>query len=169
MKVINASTIGHLITAHYEHDEEKFLVYANFIADAYKESGDSLSERIIRKRIDGTYNKEPVVTLDNGNIDKSKSASHLLPEVQEEFNCFLNDMERGLTFCRYLDEDAYEDEYSHNDIEKMHGQLLAEIRKWLHENKPGEYLTNNSYCVFVMTPEEAERRNVVRYEEYVVR
>lgn len=169
MKVINASTIGHLITAHYEYDEEKFLTYANFIADAYKESGDFLGERIIRKRIDGTYNKEPVVTLDNGSIDKPKSASHLLPEVQEEFNCFLNDMKSGLAFGRYLDEDAYEDEYSNNDIKKMQSQLLTEIRKWLLENKPGEYLANNSYCVFVMTPEEAEKRNVTKYEEYVVR
>ena len=38
MQVINASTIGNLISAHIEGDENKFLAYANFIADAYKEA-----------------------------------------------------------------------------------------------------------------------------------
>lgn len=37
MKVINASTIGHLISAHMEGDEQKLLSFANFIADAYAE------------------------------------------------------------------------------------------------------------------------------------
>ena len=64
MKVITASTIGNLISAHIEGDEKKFLAYANFIADAYDEAGEERSARIIRKRIDGTYKKEPQVTLD---------------------------------------------------------------------------------------------------------
>ena len=64
MKVINATTIGLLISAHMEGDEQKFLSYANFIADAYEEVGEERSARIIRKRIDGTYKNEPQVTLD---------------------------------------------------------------------------------------------------------
>lgn len=40
MKVINATTIGVLISAHMEGDEEKFLSYANFIAEAYEEAGE---------------------------------------------------------------------------------------------------------------------------------
>ena len=40
MKVITASTIGNLISAHIEGDEKKFLAYANFIADAYDEAGE---------------------------------------------------------------------------------------------------------------------------------
>lgn len=36
MKIVNASTIGNLISAHIEGDEKKFLAYANFIADAYE-------------------------------------------------------------------------------------------------------------------------------------
>lgn len=38
MKIINATTIGNLISAHMEGDEEKFLSFANFIADAYEEA-----------------------------------------------------------------------------------------------------------------------------------
>lgn len=52
MKEIGAVTIGKLIEAHYEKDEYKFKAYAKFIAEAYKERG----ERIIRSKINGTYN-----------------------------------------------------------------------------------------------------------------
>lgn len=64
MKVINATTIGILISAHMEGDEEKFMTFANFIADAFEEAGEERSARIIRKRIDGSYKNEPTVTLD---------------------------------------------------------------------------------------------------------
>ena len=57
MSIINASTIGNLISAHMEDDEQKFLSFANFIADAYEEAGNDRSARIIRKRIDGSYKR----------------------------------------------------------------------------------------------------------------
>ena len=47
-----------------EIDNEMFLSYANFIADAFEEDGDERGARIIRKRIDGTIDGEPQVTLD---------------------------------------------------------------------------------------------------------
>lgn len=66
MKCVNATTIAKLIEAHMEHDEQKFLSYANFIAESYEEEGEERSARIIRKRIDGTYKNEPqVVALDS--------------------------------------------------------------------------------------------------------
>ena len=64
LTVINATTIGILISAHMEGDEAKFLSYANFIAEAYEEAGEERSARIIRKRIDGSYKNEPQVCLD---------------------------------------------------------------------------------------------------------
>lgn len=64
MKVISVSTIGNLISAHMEGDNEKFLIFANFIADAYEEAGEVRCARIIRKRIDGTYKNDSTVTLD---------------------------------------------------------------------------------------------------------
>lgn len=65
MKEIGAVTIGKLIEAHYEKDEQKFKSYADFIADAYKERGEERAERIIRSKIDGIYkNKSVVVALD---------------------------------------------------------------------------------------------------------
>lgn len=40
MNQINAVTIGKLISAHREGDEEKFKAYVEFIADAYEQQGD---------------------------------------------------------------------------------------------------------------------------------
>lgn len=64
MKVISATTIAKLIEAHMEKDEEKFLSYANFIADAYEEQGEERKARIIRMRLDGSYKERPGVVLD---------------------------------------------------------------------------------------------------------
>lgn len=58
-----AVTIGKLIEAHTEHDEEKFLLYANLIADAYEESGEERMAKIIRNKISGECKKEPIATL----------------------------------------------------------------------------------------------------------
>lgn len=64
MKCINAVTIGKLIEAHMEHDEQKFLSYANFIAEAYEEQGEERSAKIIRSKMDGSYKKQSKVVLD---------------------------------------------------------------------------------------------------------
>lgn len=61
MKVLSAVTIGKLIEAHYEKDEDKFKAYAEFIAGAYKEKGDTIGERIIKSKIDGSYKKKPKI------------------------------------------------------------------------------------------------------------
>lgn len=65
MKVINATTIGNLISAHYEHDEKKFDAYVKFIIEAYEEQGEVRKANIIRKRANGSYKEEPIVTLEN--------------------------------------------------------------------------------------------------------
>lgn len=67
MKHINAITIGNLIAAHMEKDEEKFLSYAHFIAEAYEEAGEERNASIIKKRIDGSYKNEPQVCLNEVN------------------------------------------------------------------------------------------------------
>lgn len=66
MKVINATTIGNLVSACLENDREKVLSYANFIADFFEEAGEERSARIIRSHIDGSYKNQHKVTLDDG-------------------------------------------------------------------------------------------------------
>lgn len=88
--------------------------------------------------------------------------------INEEYELFLADMERGETFCRYMDEDNYEDEYSHNDIDAMQEELIRKIAEWLHKNKPGQYLVSPGWCVFVMTVAEAEKRNLLKYKNRII-
>lgn len=57
MESIDATTIGNLIYAHYEHDEEKFNAYVKFIIEAYEEQGEPRNANIIRERVDGSYKK----------------------------------------------------------------------------------------------------------------
>jgi hypothetical protein len=82
--------------------------------------------------------------------------------INEEYEIFLEDMDKGITFDRFLITDNYEDEYSHNEIAEAMNALASRIRQWLHENKPGKYIVSVSldYCIFVMTVKEAQMRNV---------
>lgn len=66
-QIISPVTIGVVISSFIEGDTTKALVYANFIADKYRDAGEQRAERIIRKRIDGSYKNESVVTLDADN------------------------------------------------------------------------------------------------------
>ena len=81
-------------------------------------------------------------------------------ELEYEFQCFLEDMEHSETFGRYFEEDASEDDYSHNQIYESMGKLEEKIRQWLHQNKPGKYLVTSGWCVWVITKEEAQKRNM---------
>lgn len=85
--------------------------------------------------------------------------------INEEYEIFLEDMDRGITFNRFLMVDDYEDNYSHNEIAEAMNTLASRIRQWLHENKPGKYIVSVSpdYCIFVMTAKEAQMRNVSTY------
>lgn len=65
MKIINATTIGNLISAHYEGNNEKFNAYVRFIIESYEEQGEQRKADIIRKRADGSYKNSPIVVLDN--------------------------------------------------------------------------------------------------------
>ena len=78
-------------------------------------------------------------------------------------------MKRGEVFCRYVDESDYEDEYSHNAIDECQSDFIEKSKKWLHENKPNQYVITSGWCVFVMTVEEAQKRKMLRIEDYIVR
>lgn len=64
MNQINAVTIGKLIAAHREGDEEKFKAYVDFIAKAYEEQGNDRAAHIIRSNYTGNYNEQRKVVLD---------------------------------------------------------------------------------------------------------
>lgn len=59
---IPASAIANLIRAHYEKDETKFKIFAEFIADKYHDNNQLNAEKLIRKSILGETNH--MATLD---------------------------------------------------------------------------------------------------------
>lgn len=82
-------------------------------------------------------------------------------EIEEEFEQFLNDIKKsGFIFGAYMDEDEYEDEYSHNTIDEAMGILQEKIREYLHENRLGEFVVISDWCVHVLTKDRAEQLNV---------
>ena len=75
MKLVNATVLGNLVSAHYEHDEKKFAAYVQFIIDAYEERGEKRQAEIIRKLMDGSYKSQPKVSLSNIEISDEFSKS----------------------------------------------------------------------------------------------
>lgn len=91
-------------------------------------------------------------------------------ELEYEFAEFKHDIDKGnLTFGRYFDEDDYEDEYSHNEISVFQAKFIDKVKEYLHENAPGKYVVTSGWCDFVMTIEEAKKRNMKRIEDYIVK
>ena len=64
MNAINVVTIGKLIAAHREGDEEKFKNYVDFIADAYEQQGNNRAANIIHSNYTGDYGEQGKVVLD---------------------------------------------------------------------------------------------------------
>lgn len=64
MNQINAVTIGKLIAAHREGDEEKFRAYVEFIAKAYEQQGNNSAANIIRNNYTGDFGEQGKVVLD---------------------------------------------------------------------------------------------------------
>ena len=60
MNAIDAVTIGKLIAAHREGDEEKFRTYVDFIADAYEQQGNNRAANIIRNNYTGDFVKHKI-------------------------------------------------------------------------------------------------------------
>lgn len=64
MNQINVVTIGKLIEAHRDGDEQKFKAYVDFIAKAYEEQGNDRAAHIICSNYTGNYNEQGKVVLD---------------------------------------------------------------------------------------------------------
>lgn len=64
MNQINVVTIGKLIEAHREGDEQKFKTYVDFIVKAYEEQENDRAAQIIRSSYTGDYGEQGKVVLD---------------------------------------------------------------------------------------------------------
>ena len=91
-------------------------------------------------------------------------------ELEYEFADFKHSFDEGsLVFGRWFDEDEYEDEYSHNEIDEYQEKFIERVKEYLHEKAPNKYVVTSGWCVFVMTVEEAKKRNMLHIEECTVR
>lgn len=68
----------------------------------------------------------------------------------------------------YLREDDYDDEYSHNEIDRAHDLLAEKIKKFLHDNYPNQYCLFIDWCVRVMSVELAEKKNIRKYKSRII-
>lgn len=64
MNAINVVTIGKLIAAHREGDEEKFRAYVELIAETYEQQGNDHAANIIRSYYTGDYGEQGKAVLD---------------------------------------------------------------------------------------------------------
>ena len=46
---------------------------------------------------------------------------------------------------------------------------IEKVKEWLHENKPNQYIVSSGWCVFIMTIEEAKKRNMKKWEHLIVK
>lgn len=56
--------VSKLMEAHDEHDNDKFNEYGELIAHRLEINNNKRGAKIIRKRLDGNYRNEQMVTLD---------------------------------------------------------------------------------------------------------
>ena len=92
-------------------------------------------------------------------------------ELEEEFldfKCNFEESEGALVFGRYFDESMYEDDYGNSLIEEYMEKFADMVREYLSEKAPGKYVVTTGYCVFVMTVEEAQKRRLYHFEDYIV-
>lgn len=90
-------------------------------------------------------------------------------EVEDQYNIFIKDIATGLLSHElYLREDEYEDEYSHNEINRGYLLLSGRIREYLHNNLPNQYCVFVDWCVRVMSVDLAKKRNISNYKYYIV-
>lgn len=84
--------------------------------------------------------------------------------VREEYEKLIRKIEEGKSDAvhRVMKEDEYEDEFSHNAIDKMHGVLFDMTKEYLHQKHPGEYIVGIDWGVFVLSAEEARRRGLTK-------
>lgn len=74
MNVVGVVTLGKLIEAHRDSDEQKFKTYVEFIAEAYEQQGNDRGARIIRNSYTGGGKDAAKVILDAASPDEQDVA-----------------------------------------------------------------------------------------------
>jgi len=72
-------------------------------------------------------------------------------EVEEEFESLKKNYEDGELkgIQKFMEDWAYEDEYSHNQIEEMQAEFKGKAKEYLDTVSPGKYTISGGWAVFV--------------------
>lgn len=90
-------------------------------------------------------------------------------EIEDQYNIFIKDIETDfLSHELYLRQYEYEDEYSHDEINRGQILLSERIKEYLHNNFPNQYCLYIDWCVRVMSVELAEKKDS-NYRNYIIR
>ena len=81
--------------------------------------------------------------------------------IKEEYDNFVSDMEQNKTFCTYMDEWEYEDEFSHNEIDDMRYEFENRIKEWLVDNRNNQYYVLSGFNTIVSTENELIKRRFI--------
>lgn len=142
MKVIGATAIGNLIYAHKNGDEEKFNTWANFIADAYAESGNEIAAKLIRDRLNGVK-PSTIVVLDAVQFDPNEwkeisedvflERMKLADEIQQDwFRIAETNVENPYNFYAMVG-DRYFASVQNSD--KTSQKAIQELCQWLIDRR----------------------------------
>ena len=87
--------------------------------------------------------------------------------VREEYERLIREIEEGKSDAvhRVMEEDEYEDEFSHNAIDKMHGVLFDMTKEYLHQKHPGEYIVYRLGCVCFICGRGKETRTYKKWRK----
>ena len=80
--------------------------------------------------------------------------------IKEEYDNFVSDMEQNKTFCTYMEEWEYEDEFSHNEIDDMRYEFENRIKEWLVANRNNQYYVLSGFNTIVSTENELIKRRL---------
>ncbi len=111
MKVISATAIGKLIEAHRNGDEEKFYIWANFIADVYEENDDMNAAKLIRNRINGVESAKAVLdglTNTDSNTAWELATTLVVNDENREYNAAFDGMTAHEVMQKYSAQEALE-------------------------------------------------------------
>ena len=134
MKIAGAMAIGKLIEYHNNKDDEKFNEWANYIADAYKESGDDHAAELIRNKLTGRNKIEPsldassftATSANNIRIRTLIDQRRISPKIG---NCLLR---AGINTTKDL---TYISEHQLMKIHNFGNKMLEELKGFCDDNQ----------------------------------
>lgn len=91
-------------------------------------------------------------------------------ELLEELETLYRDVDDdAFRFGRYVIEDNYKYEYSENEIIEAQREFVTKATEYLHNNAPNKFIIADDWGIVIMSVDRAKEKNILNYEDMVVR